>query len=70
MMASKDVHPSTLDGIKRLAKTIKVERDVRHHQALDAAAQAAGYQNFCHASNVLLGPLLTAADGQHRVGEK
>lgn len=52
-MSSEDIRPSTLDGIKRLAKTLKVERGVRHLQALDDAARAAGYQNFRHAGNVL-----------------
>lgn len=52
-MLSENIRPSTLDSIKRLAKSIKGERGMRHTQALDAAAQAAGYQNFRHASNVL-----------------
>lgn len=60
-MSSDDIRPSTLDGIKRLAKSIKVERGVRHLQALDAAAKAAGYQNFRHAGNVLSGRPPTAA---------
>ena len=33
-MSSEDIRPSTLDGIKRLAKALKVERGVRHLQAL------------------------------------
>ena len=45
--------PSTLDGIKRLAKSLKAERSIQHIRALDDAAQAAGFQNFRHASNVL-----------------
>jgi hypothetical protein len=42
-----------LEGIKRLAKSLKVERRVQHVQALDVASQAAGFQNFRHASNAL-----------------
>ena len=45
------VQPTTLPGIKRAAKTIKRERGISHAEALDAAAQAAGYQNFRHARN-------------------
>lgn len=67
-MSSEDIRPSTLDGIKRLAKAIKVERGVRHLQALDAAAQAAGYQNFRHAGNVLSGrPPTAPRRPRHRV---
>ncbi|WP_175947928.1 hypothetical protein [Burkholderia pyrrocinia] len=42
---------STLDGIKRLAKTIKRDRGISHHQALDEASRAAGYRNLRHAQN-------------------
>lgn len=58
-MSSENIRPSTIDGIKRLAKLIKVERGVRHAQALEAAARAAGYQNFRHASKSLSGGLAT-----------
>lgn len=51
-MSSEAIRPSTLDGIKRLAKKLKSEHHI-HARALDAAAQAAGFQNFRHASNVL-----------------
>lgn len=53
-MSSKAIHPSTLDGIKRLANRVKKERGIRHMQALDEAAHAAGYQNFTHARNQLV----------------
>lgn len=49
------VAPSTMDGIKRLAKTIKRERGIPHHAALDEAARAAGFQNIRHAQNRLAG---------------
>lgn len=52
-MSSEAIRPSTLDGIKRLAKLLKSERGIQHVRALDDAAQAAGFQNFRHASNVL-----------------
>jgi hypothetical protein len=52
-MSSEAIRPSTLDGIKRLAKSLKVERGIQHIRALDDAAQAAGFQNFRHASKVL-----------------
>lgn len=50
-MPSINARPSTLDGIKRLAKTIKRERGIPHHLALDEASRAAGYQNLRHAQN-------------------
>jgi hypothetical protein len=52
-MSSESIRPSTLDGIKRLAKSLKTEREIQHVRALDAAAQVAGFQNFRHAENVL-----------------
>ncbi|UCZ75633.1 DUF5623 domain-containing protein [Dickeya zeae] len=52
-MSSEAIRPSTLDGIKRLAKSLKSERGIQHVRALDDAAQAAGFQNFRHANNVL-----------------
>lgn len=52
-MSSEAIRPSSLDGIKRLAKSIKGERGIQHIRALDAAAQSAGFQNFRHASNAL-----------------
>lgn len=38
--------PSTLKGIKRLAKAIKKEQGVTHTTALTMAANKAGYQNY------------------------
>lgn len=67
-MSSEDIRPSTVDGIKRLAKSLKIESGVRHLQALDDAARAAGYQNFRHAGNVLRGrPMADAPRARHRV---
>lgn len=52
-MSSEVIRPSTLGGIKRLAKSIKVDKGIQHARALDTAAQAAGFENFRHAQNVL-----------------
>jgi hypothetical protein len=61
---SKDIRPASLDGIKRLAKSIKRGFDIPHHQALDAAAKAAGYENFGHARNVLANQTPPSMDAQ------
>lgn len=45
--------PSTVDGIKRLAKALKREFNITHHQALDEAARKAGFQNFLHAKRAI-----------------
>ena len=50
-MSSIAVHPSTLEGIKRLAKSLKREQQIPHNKALDAAAVRAGYANFRHAQD-------------------
>ena len=60
-MSSQTIQPSTLNGIKRLARSIKVERGIQHMRALDEAAQSAGYENFRHADN-----LLRKAPGQQK----
>ena len=52
-MSSEAIRPSTMDGIKRLANSIKVERGIRHIPALEVAAQLAGFQNLKHAQNVM-----------------
>ncbi|MBG6708153.1 DUF5623 domain-containing protein [Pseudomonas aeruginosa] len=45
--------PSTVDGIKRLAKAIKREFGITHHKALEEAARKAGFQNFLHAKRAI-----------------
>ncbi len=45
--------PSSIDGIKRVAKHISRARAVKHHEALDEAARLAGFQNFKHAQRML-----------------
>ena len=55
-MSTQDIRPTTLQGIKRLAKSIKSASGIPHHQALDEAARRASLQNFRHASRVLTAP--------------
>lgn len=50
---STDRSPSSLDGIKRLAKHIRNQNGVAYSEALRRAAQAAGFENFKHAQNNL-----------------
>jgi hypothetical protein len=47
-----EVKPSTLDGIKSLAKKIKRDLGIPHHEALDLSAHEAGFQNFRHAQQL------------------
>jgi hypothetical protein len=58
-MLSKDVLPTTLVGIKRLARQLASSHaETQHAGRLDRAAQLAGFQNFRHAQAQLLGPAL------------
>jgi len=52
-MSEKSISPSTLDGIKRLAKQLKTQHSWEHHFALNEAARHAGFQNFRHAQKSL-----------------
>jgi hypothetical protein len=52
-METRAIHPTTLEGIKRLAGDIKRERSIQHCAALDEAAKAAGFSNLRHAQNAL-----------------
>lgn len=52
-MLNDNIHPSTLGGIKRLAKQIKKANDVPHYEALDIAAKSASFENFAHARKLL-----------------
>ena len=47
------IRPTTLDGIKRLAKRIGRSRGVQHAKALEIAAAQAGYESF-HAARTEL----------------
>lgn len=53
-MDSKQIVPTTIEGIKRLANTFRKENPITHSQALNFAARAAGYENFRHAQKHLL----------------
>ena len=67
-MSSETIQPSSMDGIKRLAKSLKAQRGIKHIRALDDAAQSAGFQNFRHASNILrTGAKLERPRRGHRV---
>lgn len=48
-MPIASIRPSTVDGIKQLAKKIKRERTITHTEALELASRQAGFQNFVHA---------------------
>lgn len=52
-MLSESIRPSSIGGIKRLAKNLKAAGQIKHAQALDLASQQAGYQNYRHAINQL-----------------
>lgn len=52
---TKEIRPTTLAGIKSLANQLKRSQDIKHHIALDLAAQQAGYQNIRHAQRALKG---------------
>lgn len=52
-MTNVRILPSTMDGIKRLAKTLKRELNLTHHQALDEAARRAGFENIRHAQHAI-----------------
>jgi hypothetical protein len=52
-MTEESFIPTTMVGIKRLAKAIKREREIPHHLALDIASQKAGYRDFRDAQKVL-----------------
>lgn len=41
--------PTTLAGLKRLAKQFVKQKGIQHARALDLAAKSAGYQNYPHA---------------------
>lgn len=49
----QSVPPSSLSGIKRLAKSIRKQNQIPYLEALDKAAQSSGYENYHHARHVL-----------------
>lgn len=52
-MPTRSGPPSSIDGIKRLAKELKAKQPQQHARALDEAARLAGYANFAHARRAL-----------------
>ena len=50
---SQSVLPSTIPGIKRLAKSTGRQNDIPHFPALDVVAQRCGYDSFHHARRAL-----------------
>lgn len=48
-MSNDHIQPSSIEGIKQLAKRLKRADGIRHAVALDKASQAAGFQNYKHA---------------------
>ncbi len=56
-MSQSYTAPSTVDGIKRLAKALKREHGIPLHEAQARAAKIAGFQNLRHAQNQLAGRL-------------
>ncbi len=53
MTTLDQIRPTTLVGVKRLAKALKSARGCTHIEALNAAAIVAGFQNFAHAQRNL-----------------
>ena len=47
--ATDDLRPTTLEGVKRLAKRIGRERRLPHSKALEVAARQAGFPSFAAA---------------------
>lgn len=68
-MSSENIRPSTMDGIKRLAKSFKTKRGIQHAQALDESAKVAGFENYRHARNKLKVAAQSSAkpSARHRV---
>ena len=52
-MLNTNIRPSTIGGIKRLARQIKKSEGIPHLEALDIASQNASFENFAHARNRL-----------------
>ncbi|SUA99714.1 Uncharacterised protein [Pannonibacter phragmitetus] len=53
-MSTANITPTTLDGIKRLAKTISKQDGVPHAVGLDRASIRAGFANYTNARRVLM----------------
>jgi hypothetical protein len=67
-MSNETIRPTSIVGIKRLARNIKGERGIPHHEALNVAARQAGFESFRHAQNRRPGEGPTAAKAaRHRL---
>ncbi len=59
-MSNDHIRPSSIEGIKQLAKRFKRAEGIQHVVALDKASLAAGFQNYKHAlrglDNIVLPP--------------
>lgn len=64
-MLNENVRPSSIDGIKRLAKQIKKDGGIQHAAALDEAARAASFENFKHARRSLSSQSSLTASKNH-----
>ena len=52
-MSKSEIHPTTIRGVKRLARDLKAARGLAHAGALDEAASLAGFENYAHARRTL-----------------
>jgi hypothetical protein len=52
-VSNNHIRPTSIEGIKQLAKRLKRAEGVPHTVALHLASQAAGFENFKHAKRVL-----------------
>lgn len=52
-MHIESIRPSTVDGIRQLAKKIKREQNITHSEALVLASRQAGFDNFVNAKRKL-----------------
>lgn len=52
-MDLSQIKPTTLEGIKRLAKRLRKATGIRHTSALQIAAHQAGYKNYIEAQKQL-----------------
>lgn len=48
-MSNDQIRPSSIEGIKHLAKRFKKSDGIQHAVALDKASKAAGFENYKHA---------------------
>ncbi len=66
-MTKTDVRPSSIEGIKRLAKAISKRDSISHSKALDTASQGSGFGNFQHARRSLSDHSSEAGPARHAV---